>query len=64
MFEDGKAIDLTRSMQVSFKSSAADVATVDPQGTVTPVTPGAAKITVTYQESTIEIPVTVLPKLR
>jgi hypothetical protein len=61
VFEDGKAIDLTRSMQVSFTSSAADVATVDPQGTVTP---GAAKITVTYQESTIEIPVTVLPKLR
>ena len=61
-FEDGKTIDLTRSVQVSFESSAPGVATVDHQGIVTPVSPGSAKITVTYRSSSAEIPVTVLPK--
>jgi hypothetical protein len=62
VFPDGLWVNLANSTETSFKSSAPTVVTVDHEGTVNPVTPGSAKITVTYRGSSIDIPVTVLPK--
>ena len=60
VFPDGQAMDLTPSMQVAFTSSAPGVSTVEQQGVVTAVAPGSAKITATYGDSHVDVPVTVL----
>jgi hypothetical protein len=62
VFPDGQRADLSKSSQISFASSSPGIATVDHQGVVTPVAEGAAIIKITYKSSTVEVPVTVLPK--
>jgi hypothetical protein len=62
VFPDGLSVNLANSTETSFQSSAPGVATVDHEGTVNPVAPGSAKISVTYRQYTAAIPVTVLPK--
>jgi hypothetical protein len=61
VFPDGGRVDLERSMHTSFKSSAPDVVTVDSRGVVEAIAPGSARITITYRDLHIDIPVTVLP---
>lgn len=60
-FPDGLTIDLTKSGQVSFRSTAPKVATVNDDGVVAAVAAGSATIVATYQKSSVELPVTVLP---
>jgi hypothetical protein len=62
VFPDDLTIDLTKSGQVSFRSSAPKVATVNDEGVVVAIAAGSAKIIATYQTSSVEVPVTVLPK--
>jgi len=61
MFPGNRQVVLNQSIYTSFKSTAPGVATVDNRGNVTAVTPGKAKIIVTYRESHAETSVTVLP---
>ncbi len=58
---DGGRLFLNNSSRISFKSSAPNVAAVDARGQITGVAPGSAKITVTYRDLHLDIPVTVLP---
>ena len=54
-------IDLTKSGQVSFRSNAPKVATVNDDGVVVAIAAGSTVVVATYQKSSVEIPVTVLP---
>jgi hypothetical protein len=63
-FPDGMTIDLTKSGQVSFRSNAPKIATVNDDSIVVAVASGSTIIVATYQKSSVEIPVTVLPKQR
>lgn len=58
-YADGTEADLTQSSQISYVSSAPGIATVGPQGIVTPVAPGSARITITYRNLKLEVPVRV-----
>jgi hypothetical protein len=61
-FPDGMTIDLTKSQQVSFRSNAPKIATVNDDGVVVAIAAGSTVIVATYQKSSVEIPVTVFPK--
>lgn len=61
-FPDGRTVVLSHSRYTAFRSSDARVAEVSPDGVVTPLAAGSAKITVTYRDSSVVVPVTVLPK--
>ena len=50
-----------RGLEVSFTSSAPDIATVDAKGCVTAVQVGSATITVQVGTGTTSVPVTVVP---
>ena len=50
-----------RGLEVSFTSSATDIATVDAKGRVTAIKVGSATITVQVGSSTTSVPVTVVP---
>jgi hypothetical protein len=58
-YADKTTADLTKSSRISYVSSAPGVAKVDAQGIVTPVAPGTAKITITYGDLKLEVPVKV-----
>ena len=64
VFADGSKVDLTRSTLTTWASSNPAVATVDAQGVVTAVGHGSAKITITNQNATTVIPVTVAKERR
>lgn len=59
LYADKTTADLTQSSQVRFLSDAPNVATVQAQGIVTPVAPGTGKITITYGNLKLEVPVKV-----
>ncbi len=59
VYADKTTADLTQSSRIKYVSSAPSVATVSPQGIVTPVAPGTGKITVTYGNLTQDVPVKV-----
>jgi hypothetical protein len=59
LYADKTTADLTQSSRIKYVSSAPGIATVQAQGVVTPVTPGSAKITITYGDLKIEVPVLV-----
>lgn len=59
LFADGASVDLTKSTLTKYKSDATGVATVQSEGIVTAVAPGAATIIVTNGRATFQIPVTV-----
>jgi hypothetical protein len=62
VFPDGRRFGLSESAQISFRSSAPEVATVDRQGVVTAVAPGSAQIIATYRSLSAEAAsVTVAP---
>jgi len=61
VFPDGQRVNLTNSSRISFKSSSPKVVSVDYRCVYVAVTPGSAKITLTYRDLHIDIPVTVLP---
>jgi uncharacterized protein YjdB len=54
-------IDLTKSGRVSFRSNAPKIATVNDDGVVVAIAAGSTMIVATYQKSSVEIRVTVLP---
>lgn len=64
-FSDGAVLDVTHSSYVVYSSSNTNVATVNSEGIVTSVAPGATSISVTYtlnnQSVSVDIPVTVPP---
>ena len=59
LYADKTTADLTQSNRIRFVSSAPNVATVQAQGIVTPVSPGTGKITITYGDLKLEVPVRV-----
>ncbi len=59
LYADRETADLTYSDRIRFASSAPDVATVQEQGIVTPLAPGTGKITITYGNLKLEVPVQV-----
>jgi len=59
LYADKTTADLTQSSRIKYVSSAPGVATVSPQGIVTPVAPGSGKITVTYGDLKVDVPVRV-----
>jgi hypothetical protein len=56
---DKTTADLSQSSRIKYVLSAPNIASVQAQGIVTTVAPGSAKITITYDDLTIEIPVRV-----
>lgn len=64
VFPDGRIVNLSKSTYTSLKSSAPNVATVTNRGGFSAVAPGAAKITVSYGDLNVDVPVTVLPSPR
>jgi len=59
LYADKTTADLTQSSRIRFVSSAPNVAAVQAQGIVTPVAPGSGKITITYGNLKIEVPLKV-----
>jgi Bacterial Ig-like domain (group 2) len=59
LYADKTTADLTQSSRIKYVSSAPGIATVQAQGIVTPVKPGSAKITITYDDLKLEVPVRV-----
>ncbi len=59
VYADKTTADLTQSSQIKYVSSAPGIATVQAQGIVTPVTTGSAKITITYGDLKLDVPVRV-----
>lgn len=59
IYADKTTADLTQSSRIKYVSSAPGIATVQAQGIVTPVAPGSTKITITYGDLKIEVPVRV-----
>ena len=58
-FADGSHVDVTRSSRLKWISSDPSVASIDKNGMVTVTGPGTAKITITYDDATVVVPVTV-----
>lgn len=56
---DKTTADLTQSSRIRFVSSAPQVATVQAQGIVTPVSPGTGKITIAYEDLKLDVPLRV-----
>jgi hypothetical protein len=56
VFADGTRVMLTHSTYTAYSSDTPSVAKVDEQGTVTAVSPGKAKIRITYRDAFIEVP--------
>jgi uncharacterized protein YjdB len=61
-FPDGSTADLTQSTLTTYRSDATGVATVDEYGRVSAVGPGSTKITITNNDRTVVVPVTVADK--
>lgn len=59
LFRDGTTLDVTKSTLINYASDTPAVATVGPQGIITPAGPGAANVTVSYGSLSIVVPVTV-----
>ena len=59
IFPDGSKIDVTRSKRMAYTSDRPAVAVVSPEGTVSAVGGGKARITVKYGDKTIVVPVVV-----
>jgi hypothetical protein len=59
LYADKTTADLTQSSRIKYVSSAPGIATVQAQGIVTPVAPGSTKITITYGDLKLEVPVRV-----
>ncbi len=58
-YADMTTADLTQSSRIKYASDAPAVATVSPQGIVTPVSPGSTKLVITYGNLKLEVPVRV-----
>jgi Bacterial Ig-like domain (group 2)/Bacterial Ig domain len=59
VYADKTTADLSQSSRIKYVSSAPEIATVDAQGIVSPVSQGAAKIRITYGDLNLEVPVRV-----
>ncbi len=59
LYADRQTADLTYSNRIRFVSSAPEIATVQADGIVAPVAPGSGKITITYGDLKLEVPVRV-----
>ncbi len=59
LYADHATDDLSQSSRIKYISSDPAVATVDPQGIVTPVAPGSGKITIIYGNLKLDVPVIV-----
>ncbi len=55
LYADHATEDLSQSSRIKYISSDPAVATVDPQGIVTPVAPGSGKITITYGNLKLDV---------
>jgi hypothetical protein len=59
VYADQTEADLSQSSRIKYVSSNPQIATVQEQGIVSPVQPGKANITITYDRLRIEVPVLV-----
>ena len=59
LYADKTTADLSHSKRINYVSSAPDVATVQAQGIVSPVARGTGKITITYGDVKVEVPLKV-----